>query len=588
MHASLAWLMLVIPLLMTMGCSTVLPKQKPPTIQMPAMFRNVASFSRQQPKTALTHGAWWKQYGSAELNGLVDRALANNSDLRIANLQIAQTKIKADQARAGTLPSLTAPMRVVVQRSSGESSDTQQSSQIGLQGTYRVDVWGEQQATVESADLQVWRTIYVRDDVQRNVIANLVATYIAWLMAEDSVTLARENEAVAKDILQTVEKRVALGDATRDEFEQQLSVLALEQAAVASAENQQDDIKTALARLVGSLNTDIHLVEKGVDTLVSPNIELGIPSSLVFQRPDIRMMEAKMHAANANIDLARARLLPPIDISAQAGFSGLAVAQLLQAQNLVLSAATSLVATIFDGGRREGEKAFAQVYYEEMVETYRQTIVQAVREVESALAALYAANLRQDAQKRSTRSSLSRYKIAMDSYGLGAVDINTMLDARRRFQRSQEDGLRAKADVLRSYVGLSHALGASGDAPTYTGNSRYLVAWESGEIQGTDAEKDWTSGKWMVQLPGIVHRGSVLPTARDLRVRWPEFMKGRILVAERNGSMAIANDSVEAWYRIAAVGWAKKEGADQFCSKLNERHQSCKVVRISQHFADGS
>jgi outer membrane protein TolC len=279
------------------------------------------------------------------------------------------------------------------------------------------------------------------------------------LTAGDSLVQARESEDVAKNILQSVEKRLALGDATLEEVEQQLAVIAVQQANIASIENQQEDARTLLAKLTGMLVVDLNLTGEGLGNLRIPAVDAGLPSSLLLQRPDIRMVEARMRAANANIELARARMLPPIDLSAQVGLSGLTIAQLLQPESFFWNAAASLAVTIFDGGKRQAEKDFAVSAHEEMVETYRQTIYQAIREVESAVASLKFTQARLNAQNRSTRSALASFKIATDAYGLGATDLYSLLQARKNFQRSEDEVQRTKAELLRAYASLSVALG---------------------------------------------------------------------------------------------------------------------------------
>ena len=119
----------------------------------------------------------------------------------------------------------------------------------------------------------------------------------------------------------------------------------------------------------------------------------------------------------------------------------------------------SLTVTLFDSGRREKEKQFAQTYYQEMVETYGQAVLQAVREVESALSGLRAANLRLEAQRRSNRAALNLYKSATEAYELNALDLGGVLDARKNLQRSEDESLRVKAEVLKAYAGLALALG---------------------------------------------------------------------------------------------------------------------------------
>ena len=430
-------------------------------MNLPRDYRNASVLptvsANEQPEGPAA-SRWWQRFGSAELDALVEQALRMNSDLRIATLQVAQAKIRLEQNKAGALPTILAPIRMASQGSGG-TTDTLQSSQLGLQGSYRLDIWGEQRASSESAQQQVLRASFDRDNVERNVVGGLVSAYIAYLLVGDNVSMAVQNEQVAKEILQTVEKRMALGDATRDEMDLQMGNLALQQAALANLENQREDMRTTISRLVGALPAELNLTDRGIDALRIPHVEAGIPSALLLNRPDVRTVEARMAAANANIEIARARLLPPIDLVGQAGYSGLTVAQLLQPQSLFWNAVASLSLTIFDGGRRQGDRALAQSAYEEMVETYRQTVYQAIREVESAVSSVRAANLRLEAHKRSTRAALNMFKTASDAFTLGAVDLTTLLEARRNYQRSQDEMQKTKAELLRASAGLSLAVG---------------------------------------------------------------------------------------------------------------------------------
>ena len=453
------WLLAAWPLLWGLsGCETTGPKQPDPRPDLPAQFDNVGWKDPGGTNLALRQGDWWQQYGSGELDALVLRALSDNADLRIAKLQVTEAKIRADQARAGRLPTITAPIMAAGQ-SSGGTVNTQQSSQISLSGTYRVDAWGEQKATESAADQQLQQAEFSRDNVQRTVIGNLVANYVAFLAIGDSIALARESEQAARDILKTVEQRYALGDATVNDLEQQRAALAAQEATLPSLGNQRDEIKNTLSRLLGTVPGRLQLSDKGLEELRVPVVEPGLPSDLLVRRADLRAAEARLRAADANIELARARLLPPIDLSAQTGYSGVALEQLIQPASFFWNAVASLTVTLFDSGRREKEKQFAQTYYQEMVETYGQAVLQAVREVESALSGLRAANLRLEAQRRSNRAALNLYKSATEAYELNALDLGGVLDARKNLQRSEDESLRVKAEVLKAYAGLALALG---------------------------------------------------------------------------------------------------------------------------------
>jgi outer membrane protein TolC len=282
---------------------------------------------------------------------------------------------------------------------------------------------------------------------------------------EDSLVLAANNESASQRIVEMVEQRLALGDATRDEVEQQRATLATLQTAIPTLENQIDDIRTAISRLVGALPESLKFSANGLEQLQIPAVPTGVPVSLIFTRPDIKVVEARMGAAHANIDLARARLMPPIDLVVQSGFSGLALSELLLPQSFFWASAASFTATVFDGGRRQNEKEFADAYYEEMTQTYRQTVYQAVREVESAISSVNTTQRRLEAQKRNSRAALNMFKAAADAFEVQAVDSASVLEARKNYHRSEEEVLRLKAELLRAHASLYHALG-EGSTPS--------------------------------------------------------------------------------------------------------------------------
>ncbi len=571
--------------LMLVACATPMQREGDAAMPLPLVFRNATPSTPQFATLAMAaSNSWWKHYGSAELNGLVDRALINNAELRISTLQIAQSKIRVEQVEAGNLPLLSAPLRVVSQGSGG-TSDTQQSSQIALQGSYRVDVWGEQRASVESARMQVWRSVYEHENVQRNVIGGLVAAYIAYLGVADSLAMARENEGVAKDVLNTVERRLALGDATADELEQQRSALAVAQVNLAVLDNQLEDARTALAKMVGGLSSQVEIADQGLDALIDPEVQTGLPSELLFRRPDIKLMEARMRAANANIEVARAKLMPPMDLALQSGFSGLTLSQLVQPQSFFWSAAASLAVTIFDGGRRQGDKDYAQSYHEEMVENYRQTILQAVREVEGALSTLHSTSTRLQAQKRSARAALSMFNIANQAYVAGAVDVTALLESRKNYQRAKDELQRTRVDLLRAYASLSLSLGGSPAASVEHIPARYLVAHGDSEVRDTDSLASVNAAPWVLDLPGLYLPDSVQAVARDLPLRFKVDLSVTALVAERVGSVAEKGQSTQAWYRLSVYGWRDVDSASALCVRLQNAYQRCGVKTLADYLA---
>ena len=475
---------------MLSGCQT--DPVKPygtPAIKLPEQFRNAPAASDeagqrkaesmpnapppdQVLKSADTSEPWWHALGSEELNQLIDRALKNNPDLRIAGLQLQQAKIRSEQAKAAGLPSLSAPVQAAIQAPGGTvgsipvpgtSYASQKSYTVSLQGQWHLDLWGEQAGLEDSAMRQVWRATYEYENTKRNLIASLASAYVTYQNTSDALRLARDSETVGQAVVDTMEARIKAGDATLDELEQKRGAQHVLQQTVPALEQQLEEARNTVAFLVGTVPGDISLAEQGLQTLALPEPANTLPSALLFQRPDIRAVEARMRAAHADIRVARARLLPPIDLSAQGGLSAATLAQMLQPTSFFWNALSGVVISIFDGGRKELDKAYAESYYREMVETYGRTVLQAVREVEGSLIGLRSSRARLMAQQAAVRDGLKQYHLSQSAFRLGALDQTYLLDSQRGYQKYLEDEQRLKGEYLKAYIGLKQALGESAD-----------------------------------------------------------------------------------------------------------------------------
>lgn len=589
----------LLSLLHLAACQSTGPKASADPVALPASYQHamVPTSGGSSQSAHAVRSNWWYQFGSEELNQLVDRALAQNADLRVATLQVAQSKIRADQARAGRLPNVSAPVRLA--QTQGSYTDVQQYSQVGLAATFRLDVWGEQRALADSADMLLKRAVHERENTQRNVIGNLVNLYVGYLSINDSLWMARQGVSVAEDILKTVERRMALGDATADDLEQQRAQWLSQKATLPILENQKEDLRNNISRLVGTLPGNLKLSEQGLNALSMPKLEAGIPSALVLGRPDVRLMEARMRAANANIEVARARLLPSVDLASQAGYTGTSLATLLSPQNYILSNAATLAVSVFDGGTRRGEQAFAQTFYEEMVETYGKTLLQAVREVESSLATVKAGTQRYEAQKAVTQSAQNIFKISSDAYAVGAIGQTSLLESQKNLQRSQDETQRTKADLLRSYTNLAYALGLGSvlqeppeafDALKKTklaqGQNLRVVGYDGIPRAQLDASTATpTSGQWAAELPGVFHRSSLLPMWRDIDARFAQAW----LPSGKLGLRAVQVDQLspevgadESWFRVFVTGFQSQQSAAEFCDTLLKSGQACKAAQARE------
>ncbi len=622
--------LLCVVALLVPGCATKRAEYDVPPLVMPGQYKN--SSSETENATAAGYDAidipsklkvpydpglneWWRSFGNRELEDLIDRGLANNPDLRIAMLQVAQAKERADQAEAGKLPTVAIPLLAGaaapaggsagdVPNSGGGITNIQQSYQASIRGTWRVDVWGEQSALAESAKFQLWRAVFQRDDIQRHVVANLSSAYVEYISLNERLKVARENEKVLGEILTSLERRVEVGDATITDSSQQKAAIFAVRATIPSLEQQREDVLNTIAFLVGAAPGTLTLSDNGLNSISTPSVVPGLPSSLLLRRPDVRMAEARLLAADADIDVARARILPPIDLSAQAGFSSVVFSQLFMAKSLFWNSIASLSATIFDGGKKQSDKKLSQVVHEEMVETYAKTISQALKEVEGALSSVRLTEKRLDAARKASEAARQAWEISTKAYELGGADYQTFLDTERTYHRYLDDYQRIRMENSRGYITLFSALGGGvrqaealpgpGVRPateldgaaianpalfsTPASNKTRTYATEGVDRATGAAGGMKIENFWQVELPALYHRTAIGAAWRDLRARYPRFMENRFLRPRLHGRISDSEDGQESWYRLYVAKFSSIESADEFCRALQTDFQRCRIV----------
>lgn len=575
---------------------------------MPAQFKEASlngtaakaapSAAAEPQKTALSRNElveWWRLFGSRELNGLIDRALANNPDLRIATLRVAQAKARSEQAVADELPVVTVPYQAKTEAprggigslSEGDERKTRSTYQLSLRGDWRVDLWGERRALAESSEMQLWRATYQRDDARRLLIGNVVATFIEYLSLNDRIRVGRETETVLRGMLESVKNRMEIGDATAIDFEQQRAAVFSVQATIPGLELQRENAANSLAQLLGVTPASLTLPESGLQSLNFPPALPGVPAQLLLLRPDVRAVETRLLSADADIDVARTRLLPPLDLTAQRGYGSYFYSQLFKPHSMFWSLIANLSATIFDYGKRANEVRFARALHEEMVETYVRVLYGAVRETEDAIAGITMNGQRLEAQEVATDASLRAWQLSAESYGYGAIDYLTLLDTQRTYHRNLDELHRVRMERYKSLAAMYAALGGGVDAtglPKPTGQPGGLVAVSSTGEASTAVNAEFTPQPeeddeyWLVEIAGLQDRAGIAHVWRDLRERFPEAMTGRSLRPRLQGHVSREGRLRSAWYRLFVGAFPNSEAAEDLCNRLMEQLQRCRIV----------
>ncbi len=442
------------------GCAVGSSYQRP-DVAMPETWDAVATAPQNGNGVAQTISAqWWKQFGSAELDRLMDQALAANLDLAAAASRISQARASLGIASGAQWPSADLSVSGGRNRNNQSIVRTTDSSQAGISIAYEVDLFGGIAAGREAAEARVDSSLYDRDAVALVLQSDVASNYFQALALKDRLAIARKNLDAARGVLSLIELRYEKGATSGLEVSQQrTSVLNIE-AQIPQLEQNLRSVQTALAVLLGRPPQGFSIEGTTLAGMQLPEVAAYQPASLLERRPDIKRAEAQLVAANANVKAARAALYPGLRISA----STIAGGVFTSGSSLATSIAASLTQNLFDGGRLRGQVNLSQAQQEELVQQYMQSVLTSLKEVQDSLGSVSSAQVRQQLLTDAAREAQEAYRIANVRFQSGSQDMLTLLDSQRT-QLSAEDA-RVQAELARftATIDLYKALGGGWDS----------------------------------------------------------------------------------------------------------------------------
>lgn len=438
---------------MFISACSMTPAYKKPQVQSPA------SWSAQQAgsETAIAKD-WWTAFNSAELNNFMGIALANNNDIAAGVQRIAQSRAAVKIAGASLLLDASAGAGVSRARNNPASGSTTTNTNINadLNVGYELDLFGRNQAGVDVARAGLNATKYDQQALYLVVMADVASRYFTLVNLKERLAVADQNLANAREILRIVNARVREGMESDIERAQQETAVAGSEAARASLVQQIANAENALAVLMGQAPQSVKAQETSLARLTVPSITPTQPSNLLERRPDIRSAEQNLIAANANIGAARAAFFPSISLGLGAGVTLPAFGD---PASTALSAASSLAAPIFQGGRLQGGVEQATARQKELVEAYKKTVLVSFQDVEDALAAVKASQDRETSLLTSAQNARKAYDLSKRRYDAGSIDFRSLLDTQSALLSADDNYAQAKLARLNAAVLLFKALG---------------------------------------------------------------------------------------------------------------------------------
>ena len=460
----LAFVMLMAALLMMLlaGC-TLGPDYKRPEMDLPKDY-GVTQSAAQAPQK------WWTVFADPVLDRFVDEALAANYDLKAAAARIENARGRLAIARAPLTPDVGIRGNVSRDRASALGAAQippdfleTRTHRLEIAASWELDFWGKYRRGSEAARAELVATEAGAEAVRQSLIGDVVRGYFALNALDRRLDVAERTLTSREKALELQKVRLDAGMASELEFRQSESDLLGARALVPAIRQLRIRQEGALAVLLGRSPRDVMeaRIDRGTPGLPSVEVPAGIPSELLLRRPDLRVAEEQLHAANARIGVARAALFPSITLTGFYGGESQALGDLFTAQARTWSIAGGLLQPLFAGGQIRGAIESAEASTSEAEQVYRKAVANAFREVREAIAAQ--SNLREVAvAQRGRETALERtYELARLRYDNGAVSLFDVLDTERQLLLVRLEAIDADRDRRDAIVDLYLALGAS-------------------------------------------------------------------------------------------------------------------------------
>ncbi|WP_332879537.1 efflux transporter outer membrane subunit [Massilia sp. S19_KUP03_FR1] len=449
------------------GCSTVGPDFKAPAAMEVPSFRHIDA---QAADSARLPAEWWTVFNDATLNTLEARALRENPGVRAAAQRLLQAQAQLGVVRANQAPNLSLGTSIGYSRSSAESAQGQalggraisgMDYQVGARLSYELDLWGRVRRVVEATDAQALAAQNDRDGVLLMLSGQVASTYWQLRGMDAEMAILKTALATRLESNQLVEARFNAGlsnelDVSRTRIER-----ANAEADLHDVQRQRNNLEHALSTLVGATPTAPLLALTDAALPQPPVIPVGLPASLLAQRPDLASSVAGLKAANAQIGVAEGAFYPSLSLTGNLGFASENLHTLTQGSARQFSAGPlSLSLPIFDGGRNKANLTLAQARYDEAVANHETRLLTALREVEDALSDVQERSRQGEVQAYAQQAAARALLVAQARFDRGVSTYLDVTDAQRSSLSADRATAQIRTQRLLAAVAVARALGA--------------------------------------------------------------------------------------------------------------------------------
>ncbi|MFK7699986.1 AdeC/AdeK/OprM family multidrug efflux complex outer membrane factor [Pseudomonas caspiana] len=447
------------------GCSLI-PEYKQPAAPVAAQYPQGPAYSPTEAANVAAAEQGWRQFfHDPALQQLIQTALVNNRDLRVAALNIDAYRAQYRIQRADLFPAVSADGSGSRQRvpanlsTTGESGITSQySATLGV-SAYELDLFGRVRSLSEQALQTYFSSEEARRSTQISLVANVANAYMTWQADKELLKLTEETLKTYEESLRLTSRSNEVGVSSALDLSQARTSVESAKVALARYQRQVAQDQNNLTLLLGTNLPDNLPPAQPLSADLLSALPAGLPSDLLQRRPDILQAEHSLQAANANIGAARAAFFPSISLTANAGTISPDLSGLFNGGSGTWLFQPSINIPIFNAGSLRASLDYSKIQKEISVANYEKAIQTAFQEVSDGLASRKTYNEQLQAQRDFVNANQDYYRLAERRYRIGIDSNLTFLDAQRSLFSAQQSLITDRLSQLTSEVNLYKALG---------------------------------------------------------------------------------------------------------------------------------
>ena len=418
---------------------------------------------------------WWTSLGDPQLDGLIREALQDSPDMQIAEARAHQASAAAYAADAARYPTLDASAGISRSRlakdqdplGQGDAYATVRNVSAGF--NYNFDLWGGQRDAWEAALGQARAAEVDRQAAQLTLAADVARAYSDLGQAHIVYDLANDDLKRTKQMLDLSQRRLSSGIDSQYQFQQTQSLEASSEASLIDAEKRLNSARIALAVLLGKgPDRGNEIARPKVLQASAVAVPSVLPAELLGRRPDLVAARWRVEAASKDIDSAKTRFYPNLNLSASAGAESLLGDAMFGSASRFFNIAPTISVPIFDGGRLRANLDARDADYDLAVAQYNKSLVKALGDVSDTINQLRDIGRQIGAQQHATEIAQDSYNTVVQRYGSGIGNYLDVLSIEQQLLQAQRQLANLNAEQIDLSIQLMQALGGGFQGQTLT------------------------------------------------------------------------------------------------------------------------